>query len=130
MAVGVRDARAWQHHADKARVAVLDECAAEAQSNLHVCGGAQQGRQAARQRRRAAAASAHMNASLLLATRTVGAAAYTCGGCGTWLFRATDLVPTVRQECDVSLTDSPATVCEYSARLPALAQAFPVKRSF
>jgi hypothetical protein len=110
MALHYRDARLWKSRHDAQRASVLVECARAETARRR--DGAAGGRAAVRRRRAAASAGAAVSPALALAQQTVGAAAFTCGGCGTWLFRANDMVDDTRRECDVALTDSVATVCE------------------
>jgi hypothetical protein len=102
-ALSYRDARFLQRHSDWERRKVVGECA----------GGLQSGRAArVRRRRTAAVAGSFTSPGRALAQRTIGPAVFTCGGCGAWLFRANDMVDDASRECDVTLTDSTATVCK------------------
>ena len=96
-----RHARQWQMFSDNQRAAAHAESL-----RLHQPPTAHHGRRRA-PRRTGAAASKSAAPAIELASRTLGACSWSCGGCGTWLFRATDVDS---EECEVMLTDSP-TIC-------------------
>jgi hypothetical protein len=106
-ALSYREARLLQLQSDRERRRVVGECGRDGAAE-----GRQSGRAAARRRRMDAASGNFTSPGRALAQRTIGSAAFTCGACGAWLFRASDIVDDMRRECDVTLTDSAATVCK------------------
>ena len=124
-ALSYREVRLLQQQSDRERRRVVGECRRD-----YAAEGPQNGRAVVRRRRMDAASANFTSPGRALAQRTIGSAAFTCGGCGAWPFRASDIVDDTRRECDVTLTDSVATVCKRASSMVDLLQYCTRKHAF